>query len=148
MWKIHYETHRSKHLLDSASSLHKRSEDVTVNIARNIVITTLCVVIDRYRRFRTSYPLHIFFPTENNLYDLLWKKGNVLPNYAALRRMPSSGMLRRVALVTDVSEEPHGVSAQKTAFFIATVVKTSNLTYTALYLFKNLSYVFMSSDIH
>jgi hypothetical protein len=82
--------------------------------------------------------------------------------------MPSSGMLRRVALVgTDVSEErsasiirvtrigelgttlalasnrrtlrhvsakrwflqePHGAISQKTAFFIATAVKISNLT--------------------
>jgi hypothetical protein len=48
--------------------------------------------------------------------------------------MPSSGMLRRVALVrTDVSEhrviqEPHRVTAQKMAFFIVTAVKTSNLT--------------------
>jgi hypothetical protein len=44
-------------------------------------------------------------------------------------------MLRRVALVTtDDSEEreflqePHGVTSQKTAFFIVTAVKTSNLT--------------------
>jgi hypothetical protein len=50
-------------------------------------------------------------------------------------RMPSSGMLRCVALVrTDVSEEfsalqePHGVISQKTAFFIVTAVKTPNLT--------------------
>jgi hypothetical protein len=62
--------------------------------------------------------------------------------------MVSSGMLRRVALVrTDVSEdlsapfirvtrigelgtiqEPHGVTSQKTPFFIVTAVKTSNLT--------------------
>jgi hypothetical protein len=76
--------------------------------------------------------------------------------------MPSSGMLRRVALVKpDVSEEriasiirmtisgevgttlvvrllapqkrrflqePHGVTSQKTEFFIVTAVKTSNLT--------------------
>jgi hypothetical protein len=74
--------------------------------------------------------------------------------------MPSSGMLRRVALVsTDVSEElsasnvrvrriselgtlavtsnrrtlwflqqPYEVTSQKTAFFIVTAVKTSNLT--------------------
>jgi hypothetical protein len=55
--------------------------------------------------------------------------------------MVSSGMLRRVALVrTDVSEElttppkrrllqePHGVTSQKTQFFIVTAVKTSNLT--------------------
>jgi hypothetical protein len=78
------------------------------------------------------------------------------------RRMASSGMLRRVALVrTEVSEEfrasvirvtssqiivtlmkealrssetsvflqePHGVTSRKTAFFIVTAVKTSNLT--------------------
>jgi hypothetical protein len=39
-------------------------------------------------------------------------------------------MLHRVALVrTDVSEEePHGVTSQKTPFFIVTAVKTSNLT--------------------
>jgi hypothetical protein len=70
------------------------------------------------------------------------------------RRMESSVMLRRVAIVrTDVSEEtcasffrvtintrntnfipkrrflqePHGVTSQKTPFFIFTVVKTSNL---------------------
>jgi hypothetical protein len=52
----------------------------------------------------------------------------------------SSGMLRHVALVTtDVSEElsaskrrflqeQHGVTSQKTSFFIFTAVKTSNLT--------------------
>jgi hypothetical protein len=68
--------------------------------------------------------------------------------------MPSSGLLRRVALVrTEVSEgriasiirvtkigelgklavtsnqEPHDVTSQKTAFFIVTAVKTSNLTW-------------------
>jgi hypothetical protein len=44
-------------------------------------------------------------------------------------------ILRRVALViTDVppkrrfSQQPHGVASQKTAFFIVTAVKTSNLT--------------------
>jgi hypothetical protein len=49
--------------------------------------------------------------------------------------MPSSGMLRRVALVrTDVPpkrqflQEPHGVTSQKTAFFIVISVKTSNPT--------------------
>jgi hypothetical protein len=63
--------------------------------------------------------------------------------------MASSGMIRRVALVrTDFSEElsasfirvtridpkrrflqePHGVTSQKTPFFIVTAVKTSNLT--------------------
>jgi hypothetical protein len=52
--------------------------------------------------------------------------------------MASSGVLRRVALVrTDVSEElsalePHGVTSQKTSFFVVTAVKTSNLTYTYL----------------
>jgi hypothetical protein len=30
---------------------------------------------------------------------------------------------------TSVLKEPHGVTSQKTPFFIATVVKTSNLTY-------------------
>jgi hypothetical protein len=71
--------------------------------------------------------------------------------------MASSGLLRRVAVVrTDVSEElsatiiratrigelvtlavtkrrflqePHGVTSQKTPFFIVTAVKTSNLIY-------------------
>jgi hypothetical protein len=50
--------------------------------------------------------------------------------------MSSSGMLHRVALVrTDVKEvrlslqEPHGVTSEKTTFFIVTAVKTSNLTY-------------------
>jgi hypothetical protein len=49
--------------------------------------------------------------------------------------MPSSGMLRRVALVgTDVPskrrflQEPHGVTTQKTEFFIVTAVKTSYRT--------------------
>jgi hypothetical protein len=57
--------------------------------------------------------------------------------------MVSSGLLRRAALVrTDVSEdpgasfnrltkigeEPHGVTTQKTPFFIVTALKTSNLT--------------------
>jgi hypothetical protein len=57
------------------------------------------------------------------------------------RRMPFSGMLRRVALVrTDVTrrrvppkrqflQEPHGVTSLKPAFFIATAGKTSSLTY-------------------
>jgi hypothetical protein len=65
--------------------------------------------------------------------------------------MVSSGLLRLVALVrTDVSEEPgasfirvtkigalgtHGVTTQKTPFFIVTAVKTSNLT--AELLFKS-----------
>jgi hypothetical protein len=49
--------------------------------------------------------------------------------------MVSSGLLRRVALVrTEVPpkrrflQEPHGVTTQKTPFFIVTAVKTSNLT--------------------
>jgi hypothetical protein len=55
-----------------------------------------------------------------------------LNNFA--RRMPPSGMLSRVAPVRkDISEEsrflqePHGVTPQKTAFFIVTAVKNSNL---------------------
>jgi hypothetical protein len=32
---------------------------------------------------------------------------------------------------TPVLKEPHGVTSQKTAFFIVTAVKTSNLTETA-----------------
>jgi hypothetical protein len=41
-------------------------------------------------------------------------------NWVSFRRMPSFGMLRRVA--------PHGVTSQKTALFIGTAVKTWNLT--------------------
>jgi hypothetical protein len=44
--------------------------------------------------------------------------------------MVSSGLLRRVAL--GFLQEPHGVTTQKTPFFIVTAVKTSNLT---LYVF-------------
>jgi hypothetical protein len=50
--------------------------------------------------------------------------------------MPCSGMWRSVDLVRiDVSEERqftqdlHGATSQKTAFFIVTAAKTSNLTY-------------------
>jgi hypothetical protein len=50
--------------------------------------------------------------------------------------MPASRMLRFVALVkTNVPlkrrflQEPHTVTIQKTAFFIVTAVKTSDLTY-------------------
>jgi hypothetical protein len=54
---------------------------------------------------RTSNTVKFSFPDYN-----IWK-------------MPSSGMLGRVALVrTD------GVTSQKTAFFIVTAVNTSNLT--------------------
>jgi hypothetical protein len=49
--------------------------------------------------------------------------------------MPSSGMWRRVGLVnTDVppkrqlSQDPSGTTYQKTTFFTATAVETSNLT--------------------
>jgi hypothetical protein len=42
--------------------------------------------------------------------------------------MPSSGMLSRVALVRTDIPEPHGVTSQKTAFFMVTAVKTSDLT--------------------
>jgi hypothetical protein len=49
--------------------------------------------------------------------------------------MPSSGMIRRVALVrTDASEErrfeqePQGVTSRKMASLISTAVKCSNLT--------------------
>jgi hypothetical protein len=40
--------------------------------------------------------------------------------------MVSSGLLRREALW--FLQEPHGVTTQKTPFFIVTAVKTSNLT--------------------
>jgi hypothetical protein len=39
----------------------------------------------------------------------------------------SSGLLRRVALGSWFLQEPHGVTTQKTPFFIVTAVKTSNL---------------------
>jgi hypothetical protein len=46
--------------------------------------------------------------------------------------MAPSGMLRRVTLVRTTEpwflQEPHGVTSQKTPFFIVTVVQTSNLT--------------------
>jgi hypothetical protein len=49
------------------------------------------------------------------------------------RRMPSSGMLHLVALVRTEDplepREPHGVTSQKTTFFIVSAVKVSNLTY-------------------
>jgi hypothetical protein len=59
-------------------------------------------------------------------------------------------MWRRVDLVrTDVSEEcvasifrleePHGATSQKTAFFIATDVKTSNPTFLLSVLRKNIN---------
>jgi hypothetical protein len=41
--------------------------------------------------------------------------------------MPSSGILHRIALVKFL-QEPHGVTSQKTAFFLVTAVKTLNLT--------------------
>jgi hypothetical protein len=41
--------------------------------------------------------------------------------------MVSSGLLHRVALVWFL-QEPHGITTQKTPFFIVTAVKTSNLT--------------------
>jgi hypothetical protein len=51
------------------------------------------------------------------------------------RRKLSSGMLHHVALArNDVPQkcqflqEPHGITSQKTVFFIITTVKTSNLT--------------------
>jgi hypothetical protein len=55
--------------------------------------------------------------------------------------MVSSGLVSSVVLVrTDVSEElgaplqePHGVTTQKTPFFIVTAVKTSNLTFRRLF---------------
>jgi hypothetical protein len=52
-----------------------------------------------------------------------------------IQRMPSSGMWRRIDLVlTDVpskrrfTHDLHSATSQKTAFFIVTVMKTSNLT--------------------
>jgi hypothetical protein len=90
------------------------------------------------------------------------KDERALPGNLQNRIMPSSGMLRRMALVrTDDSkepsasiirvtrigelvkaltvtnnrrvlrrkpQEPHGVTSQKTIFFIVTAVETSNLT--------------------
>jgi hypothetical protein len=51
------------------------------------------------------------------------------------RRRLCSGMLHHVALEkTDIppkcwfSQEPHGVTSQKTAFFIVSTIKTSNPT--------------------
>jgi hypothetical protein len=57
-------------------------------------------------------------------------------------------MLRRVACVrTEVSEErgflqePHGVTSQKTAFFIVIAVKTSNLTFTNVMTSRRMLYI-------
>jgi hypothetical protein len=36
--------------------------------------------------------------------------------------------------MTHVAKKPHGVTSQKTEFFIVTAVKTSNLTWTVGYL--------------
>jgi hypothetical protein len=62
-------------------------------------------------------------------------------------------MLRRVVLVrTDISEkrrflqEPHGVTSQKTAFFIVTAVKTSNLTYEILILWSVRQFIYIYID--
>jgi hypothetical protein len=56
--------------------------------------------------------------------------------------LPSSGLLRRAAFVrADVPpkrrflQESRGVTSQKTAFFIVTAVKTSNLTNLILYFY-------------
>jgi hypothetical protein len=46
-------------------------------------------------------------------------------------KMVSSGLLRRV--------EPHGVTTQKTPFFIVTAVRTSNLTRTTEFVFVCIS---------
>jgi hypothetical protein len=55
--------------------------------------------------------------------------------YVMKYRMAFPGMLRRVAVVrTDIHpkrrflQQPYDVTSQKTAFFVVTVVKTSNLT--------------------
>jgi hypothetical protein len=52
--------------------------------------------------------------------------------HMTLKRMASSGMLHRVVQVPLnrwFLQEPHGITSQKTAFFMVTTVKTSNLTY-------------------
>jgi hypothetical protein len=54
---------------------------------------------------------------ENVLHNCSWKI--LIAEVAWIRRMVSSGLLRRVALVR---------TTQKTPFFIVTSVKTSNLT--------------------
>jgi hypothetical protein len=80
--------------------------------------------------------------------NLIIKQTGLLYKNRVLWRMVSSGMLRHVALVrTNISEElsasfirvtrigeltrlqeSHGVTSQKTPFFIVTAMKTSNLT--------------------
>jgi hypothetical protein len=42
--------------------------------------------------------------------------------------MPSSGMWRRVDILCEPTQDLHGDTSQKTAFFIVTALKTSNLT--------------------
>jgi hypothetical protein len=91
----------------------------------------------------------------------LWLLGNTL-----LWQMSSSGMLCHVAPVrTDVSEEPsasiirvtritdscwflqgsHGVTSQKTAFFIVTTVKSSNLKQVTTFTTMTLSSEYMGN---
>jgi hypothetical protein len=44
------------------------------------------------------------------------------------KKISSSGILRRVAVVRRFLQQSRGDTSQKTAFFIVTAVKTSNLT--------------------
>jgi hypothetical protein len=94
--------------------------------------------------------VNINFCFSYNTFYFRWKLATVSSDYASwtcrdkekLRIMPSSGMLRRVAWwflslwwwrrdfppKCRFLQEPHGIRSQKTAFFIATAVKTSNHT--------------------
>jgi hypothetical protein len=77
--------------------------------------------------------------------------------------MPSSGISHHVALVrTNIPskcwflQEPHGITSQKTAFFIFTAVKASNFAYLLIlnssfsleeYLDRDITYIFIKPDI-
>jgi hypothetical protein len=99
-------------------------------------LSGMCIIII-YRRDSSTY---VRKESRNNKYSREFvvqeEKGRefYLLITKLFRRIPSSGMWRRVALVcTDVTkrrftQDLHGATSQKTPFFIVTAVKTSNLT--------------------
>jgi hypothetical protein len=124
-------TEAESHVLVWKKVSHRTTDDESrfgvIRILFILAETFICV-ISNYKAIACS--VNWVFFERGHVMDFYHKQTNKI-----MLRMPSSGTLGRVALLrTDVLpkrwflQEPHGLISLKTAFFIVTAMKTSNLT--------------------